>query len=130
MGQELLVRQQMPLGVLHADGGVHGPRQAKVGHVPDDQLSAMPAGQEPVAQEPDVLRGEVEPHHLIAPVGQPGEMGAGPTGDVQHPADRAPCVALEGVDEEVHLSLAVHVEGDLVELGRACTSSGPIRPTR
>src|SRR5262245_10600532 len=109
----------MPLRVLHADGGIDGPGQTKVGHVADDQLAPVACGQQSIPQKFDVVRGQVEADHLVAPVGQAGEVRTGSAGDVQDPPDGPPGVALEGVDQEVHLPLAVHVEGDLVELGRA-----------
>ena len=59
--------------------------------------------------------GEVEPGHPVAALGQPDEVGSGAAGDVEHAADRPPGEALEAVDEEVDLALAVHVERDLVE---------------
>ena len=58
---------------------------------------------------------------LVAALGQPDQVRPGAARDVEHPADRPPGEALEAVDEEVDLALAVHVEGDLVEPRARCT---------
>ena len=42
MREQLLVGQQVALGVLHADGGVDRARQTEIRHVADDQLAANP----------------------------------------------------------------------------------------
>src|SRR2546422_2470030 len=42
--RSLFVGQEVPLRVLHADGGVDGPLEAEVGHVAHDQLAVVPVG--------------------------------------------------------------------------------------
>src|SRR6185436_3378234 len=67
-----------------------------------------------LAEELDVRRREVEAVHPIAALAQPDQMRAGAAGDVEHGLDGPPRIGAEAVDEEVHLLLSVHVEGDLV----------------
>ena len=66
-----------------------GRREAEVRHVADDQLARVALGGQPLAQELDVPRRQVEARHLVAALGQPDQVGAGAAGDVEHPADRA-----------------------------------------
>src|SRR5207244_5790344 len=100
---------------LHANDGVHRPLEPKVGHVAHDQLSPVPLGGEPLPEEVDVLRREVERGHLVTAVGEADQVRPGPAGDVEHPAHPYLGVPLEAVDEEVDLELAVRIERDLVE---------------
>ena len=60
MGEDRLVREQVALRILHADGGVHGLRQLEVGHVGDMEPDIEPLLGRALAQEGDVLRREVE----------------------------------------------------------------------
>src|SRR5436309_269880 len=116
MRQQRLVREQVALRVLHADRCVNPPAEPEVGHVADDQVAAVTLRREPLAEELDVLRREVETAHPIAAVGEPDQVRSRAAGDVEHAADGAALRELpEAVDEEVDLALAVHVERDLVE---------------
>src|SRR5262249_980383 len=112
------VGQQVPLRVLHADGGVDGTGQPETGHVPDVQGDIEPGPACAVAQELDVLGREIEAGHSIATLCEAYQVRAGPARDVEHRLDATPGVTLEAVDEEVHFLLPVHVEGDLVVPGR------------
>src|SRR5262249_52577012 len=67
-----------------------------------------------LAQEVDVLAGEIEPRHLVAAPAETNQVRAGAAGDVDHRLDGPLGKAAEAVGEEVHLLLAVHVEGDLI----------------
>ncbi len=72
----------------------------------------------PLAQVLDVLGGEIEPRHPVAALAEPDQVRPGAARDVEHGLDGPPRIAAEAVDEEVHLLLPVHVEGDLVVAGR------------
>src|SRR5947199_2436391 len=115
VGDELLGLQQVPLRVLHADRRVDRTRQPEVRHVADDQLALVPLGGEPLAQELDVPRRQVEPGHPIAAIGQSHQVGPGAAGDVDDAPDGPPGESLEAVDQEVDLALSIEIERDLVE---------------
>src|SRR3989454_7869241 len=115
VGQELTVREEVPLRVLHADRRVDRARETEVRHVADDQLALVALGREPLAQELDVARRQVESRHVVSTVGEPHQVGPGAAGDVDNATDAPPGESLEAVDQEVDLALAVEVERDLVE---------------
>src|SRR5437867_2250923 len=115
VGDELLGLQQVPLRVLHADRRVDRTRQPEVRHVADDQLALVTLGGEPLAQELDVPRRQVEPGHPIAAIGQSHQVGPGAAGDVDDAPDGPPGESLEAVDQEVDLALSIEIERDLVE---------------
>src|SRR5256885_427997 len=83
----------------------------------NDARAVVPVGGEPLSQESDILRREVEPRHRVPAIGETDQVRPGPASDVERPADPDPGVPLEAVDEEVDLELAVRVERDLVEPG-------------
>src|SRR5437773_4227746 len=60
VGEDGLVREQVALRILHADGGVHGFRQLEAGHIGDMEPDIEPLLGRALAQEGDVLRREVE----------------------------------------------------------------------
>ena len=114
MGQDGLVREQVALRVLHADGGVHRLGQREARHVADVEPDVEALLGRALAQEGDVLRREIEAGHAVASAPETDQVGPGAAGDVEHGLDRAPGEAAEAVGEEVHLLLPVHVESDLV----------------
>ena len=115
MGEELFVREQVALRVLHADRRVHGSAETEVRHVAYDQVGRVALVGDPLREERDVLLREIEAGHLVAAIGQADQVGPGPARDVEDPAHAASGEVAEGVDEEVHLPFAIHVERDLVQ---------------
>ena len=69
--EEVLVGEQVPLRILHADRGVDPRPELEVGHIADDQIGVKAGGAGPLPEKLDVLGREVEAGHPIAARGQP-----------------------------------------------------------
>src|SRR5262245_61151551 len=114
MGEDGLIREQVTLRVLHADGRVHGPGEPEPGHVGDVEPHVQALLGRSLAQEHDVLGREVETRHAIAAAPEADQVRTRAARDVENRLDRTPGKPAEAVGEEIHLLLPIHVEGDLV----------------
>ena len=126
MRQDGVVRQEVALRVLHANGGVDTPGQREAPHVGDEEVDIEALVLRAGAEEIDVLRGEVETGHPVTAFPQPDQVRARAARDVEHALDGPARVAPEAVDEEIHLLLSVHVEGDLVVARRRVLSGARV----
>src|SRR5574341_2263592 len=84
VGEDCLIREQVPLRVLHADGGVHGARQPEARHIRDVETYVEALVRRPLLEEGDVLRRQVEARHAVAAPAEPDQVRARAAGDVEH----------------------------------------------